>query len=110
MGTWIDLNKDGRKDFLIARTNGKAGGGELVWYEHPEGGLDTTPWNEHVITTGPDVGTEVHTFNQFRDEIVVFASEFFDEKVAFYRVSLKDGSLVDSRIIDDTTILNAYMA
>lgn len=27
MGEWIDLNGDGRKDFLTARSNAKAGGG-----------------------------------------------------------------------------------
>jgi hypothetical protein len=58
MGCWIDLNGDGRKDFITARSNAKAGGGELLWLEHPEGGLDQVPWTEHVITSGPDVGIE----------------------------------------------------
>lgn len=40
MGEWIDMNGDGRKDFIIARSNAEAGGGRLVWFEHPEGGLD----------------------------------------------------------------------
>ncbi len=35
MGVWIDLNGDGRKDFITARSNAKAGGGQLVWFEHP---------------------------------------------------------------------------
>ena len=56
MGTWIDLNGDGRKDFITARSNAKAGGGELVWFEHPAGGLTDAVWIEHVVASGPDVG------------------------------------------------------
>lgn len=95
MGTWIDLNGDGRKDFLTARSNAKAGEGQLVWFEHPAEGLAATPWNEHVIVNGPDVGIEVEVDTKFyKDEVVVFATQFFDEKVALYRVSTKDGTLV----------------
>lgn len=55
MGQWLDLNQDGRLDFLTARSNAQAGGGELVWFEHPKEGLEGT-WNEHIVTRGPDVG------------------------------------------------------
>ena len=34
-GHWIDMNGDGRKDLLIARTNYREGGGRLVWLENP---------------------------------------------------------------------------
>jgi hypothetical protein len=54
-GEWIDINGDGRKDFLTARTNAKAGSGQLVWFEHPVEGLGKLPWTEHVVTSGPDV-------------------------------------------------------
>ena len=108
MGYWVDMNNDGRKDFITARSNAKAGDGELVWFEHPEDGLNTTPWNEHIVTKGPDVGIEVDTFSEYRDEIVVFAAEFFNQKLSFYRVSTKTGELVEGRTIDDTTILDAY--
>lgn len=54
------------------------------------------------------MGIQVIEDSPFRNEIVVFAAEFFNEKVAFYRVSKKDGTLVDYRIIDDGSILNAY--
>jgi hypothetical protein len=40
--------------------------------------------------------------------VVVFAAEFFTEKVSVHRVSTVDGALVESRIIDDGEILNAY--
>ena len=110
MGCWVDLNGDGRKDFLTARSNAKEGGGELLWLEHPEGGLDQTPWVEHVVTAGPDVGIECNYLPEYKYEVTVFAAEFFNERIAMYRVSTVDGSLVDSRIIDDTTILSAYSA
>ena len=44
MGRWVDLNGDGRLDYLTARSNAKAGAGELLWLEHPEGGLQQVPW------------------------------------------------------------------
>lgn len=107
MGTWIDLNGDGRKDFITARSNAKAGGGELVWFEHPAGGLTDAVWIEHVVASGPDVGIQVVEVPQYKNEIVVFAAEFFNEKVSFYRVSKTTGALVASRVID-TAILSAY--
>lgn len=60
-----------------------------------------------MIATGPDVDIEAVMMDQYPGEIVVFAAQFFDEKLGVYRVSLKDGSLVESRIIDSTT-LHAY--
>ena len=107
MGEWVDMNNDGRLDFVTARSNAKAGGGELVWFEHPAEGLTDATWTEHVVTSGPDVGIQVVRVPQYKNEIVVFAAEFFNEKVSFYRVSTKTGELVDSRVID-TTIGSAY--
>ena len=40
----------------------------------------------------------------------MWASQYFDEALGVYRVSLTDGSLIDSRIIDDKEILHAYSA
>lgn len=107
MGEWIDLNRDGRKDFLTARSNAKENGGELVWFEHPKEGL-SGEWIEHVVCAGPDVGITVEEVRQYKHEVVVFAAEFFNEKLSFYRVSTKDGTLVDSRVIDDSEIMSAY--
>jgi len=76
MGNWIDMNNDGRKDFLTARSNAKAGEGELVWLEHPAEGLGGT-WTEHVITNGPDVGIWVDA-DYSHNSIVVYAAQFFD--------------------------------
>jgi hypothetical protein len=39
MGQWLDINGDGRLDFLTARSDAKAGDGQLVWLEHPVDGL-----------------------------------------------------------------------
>ena len=109
MGQWIDLNHDGRLDFITARSNAKAGGGELVWFEQPEGGLGTEAWTEHIITSGPDVGIQCDFMELYaKNETVCFAAQFFDQKLALYRVSTLDGTLVDSRTIDDETILDAY--
>jgi len=107
MGEWVDMNNDGRLDFLTARSNAKAGGGQLVWFEHPAEGLTSAVWAEHVVTEGPDVGIQVVHVPQYKNEVVVFAAEFFNEKVSFYRVSTKTGELVDSRVID-TEIGSAY--
>lgn len=78
MGVWVDLNGDGRKDFLTAKTNAQPGKGQLVWLENPEGGLQVSPWN--VICSGPDVNFDVEKFSEYPDEIVVFAAQFFDEE------------------------------
>ena len=75
MGYWVDLNGDGRKDFITARSNAKAGQGELLWLEHPEGGLDSGEmWTEHVLGNMADVSIEVDTLSQYKHEVVVFAA------------------------------------
>jgi len=108
MGEWIDMNKDGRKDFVTAKSNAKEDGGRLVWYEQPEGGLSATDeWVEHVVTEGPDVGILIDQ-DSYNDSIIVYAAEFFTERVGAYRVSTKDGTLMDSKVIDDGAIQNAY--
>jgi len=107
MGEWIDMNKDGRLDFVTAKSNAKAGGGRLVWYEHPEGGLADMPWTEHLITEGPDVSI---TFDHdiVKPDIMVYAGQFFDESVNMYQISKNGGTVVKSRVIDDVHILSAY--
>jgi len=107
MGDWVDMNGDGRKDFVTARSNAKAGGGELVWFEHPAEGI-SGKWTEHIVCSGPDVGIQVIEAPQYPHEIVVFAAEFFNEKVSVHRVSTKDGTHVQSKEIDSGSILNAY--
>lgn len=87
MGHWIDMNGDGRLDFVTAKSNAKAGGGRLVWYEHPEGGLADMPWTEHLIVNGPDVGITIDQEN--KNDFIVYAAQFFDESVNMYHVSKK---------------------
>ena len=41
---------------------------------------------------------------------MVYAAQFFSEKVGMYRVSTTDGTLMNSRMIDDGEILSAYNA
>jgi len=47
---------------------------------------------------------------QYPGEVIVWASQYFDEALGVYRVSLKDGSLVDKRVVDDKEIGFAYAA
>ena len=109
MGEWVDMNGDGRLDFVTAKSNAKLDGGRLVWLEHPEGGLDVENWTEHEIVAGPDVGIKVvQDLAQYPNEIVVFGAEFFNQKLSVQRVSTVDGSLVARGVIDDTEILDAY--
>mmetsp|Transcript_44470 Transcript_44470/g.60320 ORF Transcript_44470/g.60320 Transcript_44470/m.60320 type:complete len:299 (+) Transcript_44470:31-927(+) len=110
MGFWVDLNGDGRKDFLTARSNTKAGQGELLWLEHPEGGFETENWTEHVIGNMADVGIDMVEMSQYKHEIVVFCAEFFNQVLSVTRISTIDGSLVSTRVIDDSTILDVYLA
>jgi len=107
----VDLNGDGRKDLLTARSNAKKGEGELLWLEHPEAGLDSTePWTEHSLGNLADVTFSVETMEEYPDEIVMFSAHFFDEAVRMIRISTKDGSLVGSKTIDDANVLSAYTA
>jgi len=108
MGEWIDMNGDGRKDFVTAKSNAKAGGGRLVWYEHPPNGLEGTPWNEHVIVVGPDIGITIDQ-TSYQDAILVFATQFFDQSVNMYLVSKSGKGVIQQRVIDNTTILHAYV-
>lgn len=102
MGYWVDLNGDGRKDYITARSNAKKGQGELLWFEHPEKGLDSgTSWVEHSLGNLADVAFELVTLPEYKEEIVVFSAHFFDEAVRMIRVSTVDGSLVATRTIDD---------
>ena len=66
MGYWVDLNGDGRKDFITARSNAKKGHGELVWLEHPEDGLDSTDsWSEHVLGNLADVSFDLQVLPEY---------------------------------------------
>jgi hypothetical protein len=78
------MNGDGRLDYVTARSNAKANQGELIWLEHPEEGLQKTPWNEHLITQGPDVMFELHEFSAYPDSYIIFSAEFFSHKLQVY--------------------------
>jgi len=111
MGFWVDLNGDGRKDYISARSNAKVGGGELLWFEHPKGGLDSgKSWVEHSLGNLADVAFELTTLAEYENEVVVFSAHFFDEAIRMVRISTVDGSLVATKTIDDTKILSAYNA
>ena len=84
MGKWIDMNGDGRLDYLTARSDAKYGQGELIYLEHPEEGLSKTPWTEHVITKGPDVMFEVIEHNSYPNSLIIFGAEFFNKALTVY--------------------------
>jgi hypothetical protein len=100
MGKWIDVDGDGLKDYITARTNGKAGMGELVWFKNPVDGIASgKPWQETVITEGPDVMFDIQ-FIQGYEGFIVFAAEFFNKRLTVYQVI--NGKAGLSRIIDNT--------
>jgi len=103
------MNGDGRIDYLASTSNGIAGDGELIWLEHPENGIDEdTPWEVHYITNGPSTWIRTNVLENYPNEIIVWAAEFWNERLALYRVSTVDGTLIDSRIIDDDNFGSAY--
>lgn len=115
MVAWRDMNGDGRLDALTARAHKPllgTGRGELLWLEQPaDSPLASAPWEEHVVVSGPDViilpADDLDAGGD--DQLVVFACEFFSEKLSVVTLSTKDGSLVAARDID-TTIGPAYDA
>jgi hypothetical protein len=74
--------------------------GELVWLRNPEGGLNNLPWEEKVITNGPESIYDVIPGSS--DSIILFAAEFFTKKLTVYEISTKTGLLLRSKVIDDT--------
>jgi len=74
--------------------------GELVWLRNPEGGLNNLPWEEKVITNGPESIYDVIPGSS--DSIILFAAEFFTKKLTVYEISTKTCLLLRSKVIDDT--------
>jgi len=50
----------------------------------------------------------MQVLKEYKHDIIIFAAHFFDEAIRMHRISTKDGSLVESKTIDDTNILSAY--
>ena len=101
-GVWIDIDGDGKKDYLTARSNAQAGMGELVWYRQPVDGLLTTPWPETVITKGPDVMFDLANVQGYESSFIVFGAEFFNHKLTVYQIAKGSGAVLQSRVIDAT--------
>merc|ERR1712087_759643 len=92
-----------------ARSNGKAGHGELLWLEHPEDGLNSSDsWTEHMVGNLADISFTMETSEAYPNEIILYIPSFFDEAVRMVRVSTVDGTLVANKTIDDTEIQSAY--
>lgn len=95
------MNRDGRLDFLTARTTVTAGTGELLWLEHPAEGIDHAPWNEHVLGTGPDIMFEMVELKGYEDYYVLFVSEFFSTQMSVITIH-KQTLEFKRRVFDDT--------
>ena len=102
---WRDINGDGRLDVLTARATkplfGESGG-ELLWLEQPASApLDSVPWKEHVIVSGPDVTILPTDLDLSDNQFEVFACEFFSKKLSVVVLSTKNASLIATRDIDE---------
>lgn len=104
VGQWLDMNGDGRLDYVTARTNAGANQGQLLWLEHPAEGLQKTPWTEHVVASpGPEVQFEIHEFpHDYPNSYIVFSAEFFSHKLQVYEISKNGGQVLNSKLIDST--------
>ncbi|XP_070563363.1 uncharacterized protein [Ptychodera flava] len=87
---WIDMNNDGLKDALTARTfvedetSDYVYHADLVWFQNP-GGLSTTstPWQLHVLVDGPDCffHTVELTLPDGTTKLCVISTQYFTEKL-----------------------------
>jgi len=77
---WADMNGDGRKDLLAARTNFPSFGSKvqhLVWFEHPAVGALTHSWVEHSIINNT-VGCDFEIVNLGPEgSLQIIATQFF---------------------------------
>jgi len=104
LAEWFDFDGDGVKDMLTVRAI-KSGlftikfEGQLVWYRNPgTNNMLTQEWEEHIITTGPDVYFKTKMYNGM---IAVFATEFFrDDPMLSIHFLTMSGEHVSKRIID----------
>lgn len=64
------------------------------------GGLKTLPWEEKVITSGPDVMFEIDSIPGYDNSLIIFAAEFFNKRLTVYQVEKGSGKLLNSRVID----------
>ncbi len=60
------------------------------------------PWAETVITAGPDFFFQLGDFDKNPNTIELVAAQFFDPAVALYVLNAGNGTLLHSRVIDDS--------
>jgi hypothetical protein len=109
---WVDMNGDGRLDVLTARATKPilgAEGGELVWLEQPSSDPWTTsPWQEHVISSGkagdftPDVFFELMDITGDGVPEVLYASFFTGGSFGFLTSTCVEGGTVGPSSWDPT--------
>ena len=91
-GYWVDLNSDGKPDFITARQNNDKVFpiSELVWFENS--GLESE-WTEHHLCS---CGSEILLMDRldaYPDEIILLLKTVPPyNDLTIFRVSTKDGS------------------
>jgi len=96
----IDMNGDGRMDFLTARCqygvwpwSNKQG--ELLWLEHPASdALSGQPWTEHHLADGPDF---LFAVQPGTSELALAAPEFVGQQLVYY---FMEHGMLKNRILD----------
>lgn len=91
-----------RASFAPRSHPARAAGGELLWLKQPSSDpLKNVPWEEQVITSGPDVIVEVTDMDENDGTFEVWAAQFFTTPGLFlYRISDTNASVTGQRAVD----------
>jgi len=86
---WWDMNGDGLEDCVTARatvpTNGPSQG-ELVWFENPGSNQLSQTWQEHVVSSGPDIMIHLLWLDGLssNEQPQIIAAEFFSTEIRLF--------------------------
>jgi hypothetical protein len=83
----MDVNRDGRTDFIAARAFKSLNPfskpeGQLLWLEAPE--KPDGKWNEHVLVEGPDVAFVLADIDNDHKKEVIVTQFFTAQQLAIY--------------------------
>jgi hypothetical protein len=98
-----DVDGDGLKDIVTARSTMPMVGtpqGELLWLENPgSASAESTPWQEHVIASGPDVHFRILP-SEISPSLTIIATEFAKKRLTAFRQ--QSSGEFERFILDDT--------